>query len=139
MSEVRAALVRAMRWTVVTLACLGVGFGAAAWAVAGSDAAMAGLAGIGLAALVGLSTQVAMLLGSRMSLASLPVVVLGSFVVKVAILVPVTLAVRGSGLSTGAFAASLAAAVVATLVIDVVALARARVPYATSERPTEQG
>jgi len=138
-SEVRAALVRAMRWTAVTLALFCVGFGAVAWAVAGPDAAMAGLAGVGVAAFVGLSTQAAMFLGSRLSSTSLSVIVLGSFLLKVVILVLVALAIRGSDLSTGAFVASLAVAVVATLVIDVLVLARARVPYVTSDRPAEPG
>lgn len=139
MREVGKALVRAMRATAIVVGIAGVMSGAIVWGIGGGDAAWAALAGIGVAAFVGLSTQAAMLLGSRFSFTVLSGILLGSFVVKAIVLVVVFLAVRDSDLSTGAFAWPLVIGVVATLVVDTVVLVRARIPYVEPGGIEEQG
>lgn len=139
MKEVREALLRAMRATIVMLAFLALASVAIAWGAGGLDAAWAALAGVGAAAFVGLSTQAVMVLCTRSSAAILPVMVLGSFVVKVVILVLVVLAIRALDLPKEAFASPLTIGVIATIIIDTIVLMKARVPYATTGRAGEQG
>jgi hypothetical protein len=137
--EVRVALARAMAATAVALGLVALVSGAIAWSVEGGGAAWTSVAGAGVAAFVGLSTQAAMLVGTRLSPQGLSATVLGSFAVKAIVLVLIFVAVRASDVSKAAFALPLVIGILATLVIDTTVLLKARVPHVAPGEGGEQG
>jgi hypothetical protein len=140
MNPERTALWRAIKVTGAVLGILAVASGCIAWALGGPGEAWAAIAGIGVVAFVGVSTQFAMLVGSRFSPKALAAIVFGSFLVKVTILLGIMWAVaRSETFPRGVFVISLLVGAVATLAIDLAVVARARVPYVSTGPGGEAG
>ena len=142
MSQEPRALVtpmrRVLRWGGVVL----VG---STPAVAGLGHLAAGQAGL-LGALMGWGIAVAFLGGTaamalvtaRMSPATLGVSVLGSWLIKVVILIAILAALRAADFyDRMAFAISLLVGIVATLALEAIIVARTRVPYLETDSPEE--
>jgi len=131
----RSVFTGAMAITGISLAVVAAVTGAIAWRLDGDRAALAVAAGVAVAAFVGISTQAALLVGSRRSSSTLAAIVFGAFLAKIVVVVGVLWAVSATdALPRRWFGLPLIAAAVVTLVIDLVVVARSRVPYVSPER-----
>lgn len=139
MNPESVALKRAITITAVALGLLAMVSGVVAWTIANPGVALAAVSGVGVAAFVSMSTQAVMIEGLRRSPAGFVGLVLGSYVIKVAVLLLILVAVRESDLPRGAFVIPLVIGAVATLVIDIVVVVRARVPNVSPGRGNEAG
>ncbi|MEX0913824.1 MAG: hypothetical protein WDZ57_02610 [Demequina sp.] len=89
--------------------------------------------GVGVAAVSGLTTQAAMLVGHRKSSNAMASIVLGSWALKMLLIIVALLVLQGiDGFHRPLFATAALTGVVLTLVIDVWVLHRSRVPYVDS-------
>lgn len=116
----------------LALAVVGAGVG---WAVAGVPGAWGAVLGAGLALAFQAATAGSVLLAARLGAAGSAAAVLGSWLVKLVILVAVLAALRGAGFYDPVVLFSvLVLAVLGTLVLDALAVTRARVPYVQPAR-----
>lgn len=100
-----------------------------AW-IASGQGVIAAVAGVAVAALAGLTTQGAMLVGHRQPPNTMAAIVAGSWLLKMIIIVILVLLLgRIDDFHRPIFAITMLVGVIGTLVIDVWALLRARVPY----------
>jgi hypothetical protein len=138
-------LTRALRYGAIVVLVVAIVAGVIGVLVAGVPGLIGGLVGAVMAGVFLALTALSMLLGGRLARGdgTSPVfygTVLASLVLKLIVFLVVVLLLRGQPwLSPGVFAFSAIAAVAGSLVGDLVAFARARVPYASDVRlPGEQ-
>jgi hypothetical protein len=128
---------RAYRWALVTtgivLAVIAVVSVAIAASVRGSDGVWSALAGVVVAAVSGVVTQVAMIVGHRREPLVFVSIVAGAWLAKMLVIV-VGLFLLGSmeGIDRGTFGTVTLVGVGATLAIDLIAVRRARISYTGS-------
>ncbi|PKQ25349.1 MAG: hypothetical protein CVT64_10115 [Actinobacteria bacterium HGW-Actinobacteria-4] len=121
----------ALRATLASIGVLAVGGAAAGWVIAGGAGLTAALVGAGVAALSGASTQGAMMYGHRKGANALAVAVLGSWAVKMLLIIVALVVLQGiEDFHRPMFAAVAMTGVIVTLAIDVWVIHRARIPYA---------
>ena len=121
---------RAIRITVIVLLAIAVLGAGVAWLVAGANGAVAALVGAGVAALGAIPTQVAMLVGHRKPPHVMAGIVAFSWLGKMLVIIVALLLLQGiESFHREAFAATAVAGILASLVVDVAVLRRARVPY----------
>ena len=128
-------LTLALRYGAVITAVIAIGGGVIAWLSGGVPALIGALVGAALAAVFLGLTTVSMLIAGRVTRgdSANPVffaIVLGALGVKFVLFLVFAIWLRGqTWLDPGAFAFTAIAAVIGSLVGDVVAFLRARVPY----------
>jgi len=127
----------AYRWalvaTGVTLGVIAVVGVAAGAAVRGTDGVWGALAGVAVAAVSGMVTQVAMIVGHRRDPLVFASIVAGSWLAKMLIIVVGLLLLgRVESVDRGTFGTVILVAVGATLAIDLFAVRRARISYTGS-------
>jgi len=124
------AYVWAFRVSTVSLAALAIVGGTAAWLIRGTGGLWGAVAAVGIAAVSGLVTQVAMIVGYRRQPTAFVGIVAGSWLAKMVIIaVSVILLKSVDGIDRGTFGTVLLLGVGATLAIDMFAVRRARIPY----------
>ncbi len=130
MNEETVTYRRALRATVIVIAVLAVIAVPVGLWVAGGGGVLAAESGVAIAALSGLTTQAAMLVGHRQPPHMLAVYMLGSWLVKM-LLIVAGLVVLGNidGFHRGLLAGFALAGVFATLAIDMWAIRASRIPY----------
>ncbi|MFN3865902.1 MAG: hypothetical protein ACK4MD_04215 [Demequina sp.] len=130
MNEETATYRRALRATIITIAVLAIVAVPVGLLVAGGAGVLAAEAGVAVAALSGITTQAAMLLGHRQAPHMLAMYVLGSWLLKMIIIV-VALFALGTieDFHRGLLAGFALAGVFMTLAIDVWAIRASRIPY----------
>ncbi|WP_062297730.1 hypothetical protein [Demequina maris] len=122
---------RAIRITIVVIAAIAVIGAAVAWAVVGAAGAVAALVGAGVAALGAIPTQVAMLVGHTKPPHVMAGIVAFSWLGKMLVIIVALLLLQGvESFHRGAFAATAVTGIVASLVVDIMVLRKARIPYA---------
>ena len=133
MNEETTTYRRALRATVIAIGALAVVAVPVGWIVAGGAGVLAAEAGVAVAALSGITTQVAMLIGHRQAPHMLAAYIGGSWLLKMLIIV-VALVALGSieGFHRGLLAGFALAGVFATLAIDMWAMRAGRIPYVDS-------
>ena len=133
--SVTPILTRALRYGVIVAVAVAVVAGAVGVLVAGVPGLIGGLVGAVIAGVFLGLTAISMLVGGRLARGdgTSPVfygVVLASLVVKLIVFLVLALLLRGQHwLDPGVFAFSAIAATLGSLIADLVAFARARVPY----------
>ncbi len=136
-------LTRAVRYGLVLAVAVAVVAGLVGELVAGTPGLVAGLVG-GLVTAVFMSlTAASFVIASRV--AKLPEgiavyygIILGTFVVKFVVFLILVISLRGATwLNPTVFGFTIIAAVLGTLIVDVVALQRGRVPYTDAPLPGE--
>lgn len=133
-------LTRALRYGAIWAVAVAVVAGLIGLLVAGVPGLIGGLAGAIIAGVFLALTAISMLAGGRLAHGdgTSPVfygTVLGALVLKLVVFLIAVLLLRGQHwMSPGVFAFSAIAAVLGSLVADLVAFARARVPYASDVR-----
>lgn len=121
---------RAMVWTAIAMAVLAVAGGAWGGAALGLPGVWAALAGAGVAGVSAVATQWAMLVGSRQRPEMFAVVVGGGWLAKmVVVVVAVVLLRQVESLPRAPFGWVVVVGLVATMVIDFLAVRAARVAY----------
>lgn len=129
MTEQRAYR-RAMAWTAIAMGVLAVAGSAVAYATHGLPGVWAALAGTAVAGLSGIATQYAMLVGSRQGPEMFAVVVGGGWLGKMVLVVIAVVLVRQvESLPRAPFGWVVVAGLIATMVIDFLAVRAARVAY----------
>jgi hypothetical protein len=128
---------RTYRWalaaTGVSLAVLAVASVVAGVAWRGADGAWAALAGVALAAISGMVTQGAMMVGHRREPTVFAGIVAGAWLAKMFVIVIGVLALsRVAAIDRPTFGIVVLVGVTATLVVDVIAVKRGRVSYTGS-------
>jgi hypothetical protein len=128
---------RAYRWalvaTGVTLGAIAVAGIAVGAAVRGTDGVWGALAGVAVAAVSGMVTQVAMIIGHRRDPLVFASIVAGSWLAKMlVVIVGLLLLGRVESVDRGTFGTVILVAVGATLAIDLFAVRRARISYTGS-------
>jgi fumarate reductase subunit D len=124
------AYVWAFRISTVSLAALVIVGGTAAWLIRGSGGLWGALAAVGIAAVSGLVTQVAMIVGYRRKPTTFVGIVAGSWLAKMIIIAVSVILLKGvHGIDRGTFGTLLLLGVGATLAVDMFAVRRARIPY----------
>jgi hypothetical protein len=119
-----------LRVTAIALAAVAVVGAVTGWLVAEATGLVAALAGVAVAALWAMATQFSMLIGHRGSVNTLVTWVLGSWLVKMVIIIAALVVLAGiENFHRPLFVIFLAAGVIPSLIIDVQALRRSRVPY----------
>lgn len=134
-SERHASEGAAYRWamrtsaaSLVVLAIIGV---VAAGAMRGSSGIWGALAGVGLAAVAALVTQAAMLMGYTRPPQVFASIVGGSWLAKMVVILGGMLALSSvDGVDRPSFGIVALVSIAVTLGIDVIAVRRARIPYA---------
>lgn len=127
---VRGVLRRALRELVVATALIGVVGVVGGWFLAGTAGMLGALLGVGVGLLFCGTTLVSMLVTVHRPLAVLATVVLGTWLVKMIIIVAVFAVIRGlSFYDKYVFAATLVAIVLTSTAIDVRAVLQARIPH----------
>ncbi len=129
----RAAMRRAIGWGAVAAAVITVVLGVVGTIVAGGDGLLSAIFGAGTAFLFLGITALALMLAGRMpretSQVALMGALLGGWFVKVLLFVGIMLAIRGQPWIVGPIVlVGIVATVLASLVIDSVVVARARIP-----------
>lgn len=133
--SVTPILTRALRYGAVVALAVAVVAAVAGWFVSGAPGLVGGLVGAVVAGVFLGLTAVSMLVGGRLARGdgTSPVffgVVLAALILKLIVFVVLALALRGATwLDTRVFGVAVIAAVIGSLVADMVAYARARVPY----------
>lgn len=121
----------ALRVSALSLAALASCGAAVAGMNRGDGGAWGALAGAGLAALAGLVTQGAMVVGYRKPAHVFASIVGGSWLAKMVVLVVGMLALsKVPGIDRPSFGIVALVGIAATLAIDLVAVRKARIPYA---------
>lgn len=142
--SVAPILTRALRYGTIVAVAVAVVAGLAGVLLAGVPGLIGGLLGAVIAGVFLGLTAISMLVGGRLARGdgTNPVfyaVVLASLVLKLIVFVVGALLLRGQHwLSPGVFAFSAIAAVLGSLVADLVAFARARVPYVDVPLPGDE-
>ncbi|WP_062386373.1 hypothetical protein [Demequina iriomotensis] len=122
---------RAIRLTTVIVVAIGAIGAGVAWALAGTAGAVAALVGAAVAALGAIPTQAAMLVGHRKPPHVMAGIVAFSWLGKMLVIIIALLVLQGvESFHRGAFAATAVTGIVASLVVDVATLRKARIPYA---------
>jgi hypothetical protein len=136
-------LMRAVRYgTILTIAVVVVG-GIIGYLVGGVPGLISALLGAGVTAVFMGLTAASFVVASRV--AHLPEgivvyygIILGTFVVKFVIFLVLVVSLRGvTWLNPTVFGFTIIAAVLGTLVVDALALARGRVPYVDADLPSD--
>jgi hypothetical protein len=141
--SVAPILTRALRYGAIWAVIVAVVAGGIGLLVAGAPGLVGGLLGAALAAVFLGLTAISMLIGGRLSKGdgTSPVfygVVLVSLIVKLILFLVLALTLRSAHwMSPGVFAFSAIAAVLGSLIGDMVAYARARVPYVSDVKLPE--
>lgn len=136
-------LLRALRWGLITTAVLLVICGAVGWLVSGSPGLVGGIigaasAGVFLALTVGSIAFANRFIGSELFVGMFFGIVLGAWILKFIVFIVAALLLRGQPwLDPLMFFLSLIAGVIASLVVDVLAVTRSRVPYVSDANPTD--
>lgn len=121
---------RALRITVIGIAALAVLAVPVGLLVAGGPGLVAALVGVGVAALSGVTTQVAMVIGHDREPHIMAAIVGGSWLAKMVIIVIALLVLDGiEGFHKALFAGFMLVGVIGTLAIDMWVMRAARVPY----------
>ncbi len=136
-SDSNSAEARTYRWalraTGIVLAATAVVSVAIATALRGTEGLWAALGGVAVAALSGMVTQGAMLVGYRREPGIFASIVAGAWLAKMfVIVIGVLLLGRVEAIDRGTFGIVILVGVGATLAIDVFAVKRARIPYTGS-------
>lgn len=130
----------ALRATGVMIVCVAVIGAVGGYMIAGVTGVVAAGTGVGVAAVSGLTTQAAMLIGHRRPSTSLAAIVLGSWAIKMLVIIVALLLLQGiEGFHRPLFAATAMTGIVVTLAIDVWVLHRASVPYVDPEAHRRDG
>lgn len=140
MTEERAVYRTALRGVGIAMAAITVVGIAVAWVLDGPGGAAAAAIGGGVAALAGLATPASMLIAYDRPAAVFGALVAGAWLGKMAmILVVVAVLTRVEGFHRGAFGWTLMAGVIASLAVDLWVVRSGRVPYAIpdSKSPAE--
>lgn len=121
---------RAMRLTVAVLAALAVVGAVVGWLVGGASGLVGAVVGAAVAALGAIPTQAAMLVGHRRSPQAMAGIVAFSWLGKMLVIIVALLVIQGiDSFHRPMFAATAAMGLIASLVIDVATLRRARISY----------
>ena len=121
---------RALRVTAIGLAALAIIGLPVGWLVDGGAGLLAAEVGVGVAALAGITTQAAMMVGHRRTPHMMAAIVLGSWLLKMIIIVIVLLVLQGvDGFHRGLFAVFMLVGVFGTIAADLWAVRASRVPY----------
>ena len=121
----------ALRVSALSLGVLAVAGAVVAGAMRGSSGVWGALAGVGLAALAALVTQGAMVIGYRRAPHVFASIVGGSWLAKMVVILVGMLALsRVDGVDRPSFGIAALVGIAVTLGIDVLAVRRARIPYA---------
>ncbi|WP_062515975.1 hypothetical protein [Demequina gelatinilytica] len=114
----------------IVLGAIAVVGAAIAWAVAGPAAAVAALVGAAVAALGAIPTPVAMLVGHRKPPHVMAGIVAFSWLGKMLVIIVALLLLKNvESFHKVAFAATAVTGIVASLVVDVATMRKARIPY----------
>jgi hypothetical protein len=123
----------ALRVSAASLAALAIVGGTAAGFLRGSAGVWGALAAVGIAALSGLVTQVAMIVGHRRAPVTFVGIVAGSWLAKMIIIAVSVVVLKGvDSVDRGTFGTVLLLGVGATLAIDMFAVKQARISYTGS-------
>ncbi|WP_062302558.1 hypothetical protein [Demequina subtropica] len=121
---------RAIALIAIVLAVIAVVGAVIAWVVAGPAAAGAALIGAGVAALGAIPTPVAMLVGHRKPPHVMAGIVAFSWLGKMFVIIVALLLLKNvESFHKAAFAATAVTGIVASLVVDVTTMRKARIPY----------
>ena len=130
MSEEANLYRRALRLTAIGLAALAVIAIPIGLLIGGAVGLLAAEVGVGVAAIAGLTTQAAMMMGHRRTPHMMAAIVLGSWLLKMIIIVIVLLVLQGvDGFHKGLFAVFMLVGVFGTIAADLWAVKVSRVPY----------
>ncbi len=130
MTEEAATYRRAFRVTAIGLAALAIIAAPVGLLIAGSAGLLAAEVGVAVAALAGLTTQAAMMIGHRRAPNFMAVIMLGSWLLKMVIIVVALLLLQGiDGFHRGLLAAFALVGVVWTLAIDLWSVQTSRITY----------
>ena len=130
MNEESTTYRRALRITVIGIAALALIAIPVGLLVAGGAGLAAAEIGVGVAALSGLTTQVAMVIGHDRESHVMAAIIGGSWLLKMLIIVLALLVLQGvEGFHRELFAAFAVVGVLGTLAIDFWVIRRARIPY----------
>ncbi|KAB1657320.1 hypothetical protein F8O01_08755 [Pseudoclavibacter chungangensis] len=120
---------RVLTWSAVVAAGVAVIGGAVGFVVAGFDGMLSALVGAGMTLLFAAITVVSLLLAAHLDNIFFMAVVLGAWLLKFVLFLGIMLAVKDAAfVHQWTLWGSLVAAVVGTLVVDVVCVVRARIP-----------
>ena len=123
----------ALRVSAASLAALAIVGGTAAGLLRGSAGLWGALAAVGIAALSGLVTQIAMIVGHRREPTAFVGIVAGSWLAKMIIIAISVVVLKGvDSVDRGTFGTVLLLGVGATLAIDMFAVKQARISYTGS-------
>ncbi len=123
----------ALRVSAVSLAALAVVGGTTSGLARGSGGLWGAIAGAGLAAIAALVTQGAMVMGYKKPPHVFALIVGGSWLAKMVVIVGGMLALSSvSGVDRASFGIVALAGIMGTLAIDLIAVRKARIPYAIS-------
>lgn len=121
---------RALRVTAIGLGVLAIIAIPVGLLIDGAAGLLAAEVGVAVAALSGITTQVAMAVGHRRAPHMMAAIVLGSWLLKMLIIVIVLLVLQGvDGFHKGLFAAFMLVGVFGTVAADLWAVRAARLPY----------
>lgn len=130
MTEEATLYRRALRVSVIGLAALAVVAIPVGLLVAGGAGLLAAEVGVAVAALAGITTQVAMMVGHRHTPHMMAAILLGSWLLKMIIIVIVLLVLQGfEDFHKGIFAVFMLVGVFGTVAADLWAVRASRVPY----------
>jgi hypothetical protein len=138
--SVTPILVRSLRYGAIVAVAVAVVAGVVGWLVSGVPGLVGGLGGAVVAAVFLALNAGSMLLGGRLAKGdgTSPAffgAVLGVLIVKLVVFVVLMVALRGqTWLDPVVFAIAIIAAVIGSLAADILAYARARVPYVSDVR-----
>ncbi len=125
--EVFRTSLRTVLWLLGALLVIGVPAG---WLVAGAAGVWGALIGVGLALVFSVTTVVAMLRTADSNAQTMALVVMGTWLAKVAVVIVVLAILRGQDFySRGVLAVVLIVGVVGSAYLDYRAVTRARMPY----------
>lgn len=133
----------AYRWalsaTGIVLAVIAVVSVAVAASLRGADGVWSALAGVAVAAVSGMVTQGAMIVGSRREPGVFASIVAGAWLAKMFVIVlGVLLLSRVESIERGTFGIVILVGVGATLAVDLIAVKRARIPYTGSSSSADR-
>lgn len=120
----------AIRLTSLILAAVAAVGAVVGWLVAGGAGVVAALVGAAVAALGAIPTQYAMLVGHRRAPHTLAAIVLFSWLGKMGLILVALIVLQGvESFNRPMFAGTVMVGLVASLVVDMVTLRKARIPY----------
>jgi hypothetical protein len=131
---------RALRDSLILLAVLAVVGPVVGWLVSGSPGLWGAVVGVGLAAVFSLTTPLVMLRTVRSSLVTVTGVVMGTWLIKIVVVVAVLAAVRNAdALDKQVLGFVLLAGVLGSLAADLKATSDVRIPYTQSHPGPSDG